>query len=165
MSRLTSPVFGAEEYSIDLKCFNDLESYDLFYEFLTEKQIKGLIEAINKLAQYEDLGTLEELTQLKAEHKKLKARLENCIVPKFKKDDWVYVIEPSTNKHCELDVFKVCLNNRMTDITYDYAFDGEEVTDDEGQTTYEADIGIANENQIFTTKEQAEAKLKELKKE
>ena len=97
------------------------------------------------------------------ENAELKARLENCIEPKFKKGDWVYVIEPSViDKHCGLSIFKVCLNSVTSDITYDYAFNGEEVTDDEGYTSFEADIGIANECYIYKTKEQAEAKLKEL---
>ena len=160
--------------------FQDQDSIDKAFKKLYEYENLGTIEEfktlkINNVICEKPVDTLlneikinkllskSKIESLQKENAELKERLENRIEPKFKKGDWVYVIEPSViDKHCGLSIFKVCLNSVTSDITYDYAFNGEEVTDDEGYTSFEADIGIANECYIYKTKEQAEAKLKEL---
>lgn len=102
----------------------------------------------------------KHIRQLEKENSELKARLENAIEPKFMRGDRVYVIEPSINENCELDIYKVCLNNITKTITYDYAFNGEMIIDEEGHESYEADIGMADECDIFATKKEAEKELK-----
>lgn len=80
MSRLTKLYTNAEESYIDLICFEDLDNYDVLYEVLDCGQYHGLIDAIYKLAEYENLGSVEDFKQLSHELEVYKRALELALI-------------------------------------------------------------------------------------
>lgn len=105
-------------------------------------------KVIDKLAQYEDLGTVEEI----------KAKLKNAIVPKFKVGQEVWFLSNELDfSNYELLNGKIGafeFNNYETPIlSYFISQDGTRDT---------LHFGYNEEKYVFATKQEAEERLKEL---
>lgn len=89
----------------------------------------------------------KQIQTLKTENAELKARLQNCIEPKFKKQDYIFYIGENGV------VFGGYIYNIQYDSSKGFSYFIPNI---------QADVFRLKEQECFTTKEQAEAKLKEL---
>lgn len=173
MSRLTkkankSKVFLGKIYEHYIDSFDVDIIYG--YENETAKDCGNKFyygEVIEKLAEYEDINlTPEEIEEMRAdahslhnENKELKQRLEN-IEPKFKHKEWCWTIQNgkvwNVNVHLETNVEHI----------YIFVYDGKKVIDEDGFEEFDAEIGIEwGDKNLFKTKAEAQARLKELEGE
>lgn len=101
------------------------------------------------------VGVLNEQYQ---KIKYLEHRLSNCIeLPKYKKGQKMYYIRGGKIEEAYFQRF----NNW---ITADVILNPHEVTDDDGYTDVDYDFDMISPEQMFKTREDAEKKLKDIKK-
>ena len=98
------------------------------------------------------------LNQQDQKIKNLEHRLSNCIeLPKYKKGQKIYYIRGGKIEEAYFQRF----NNW---ITADVILNPHEVTDDDGYTDVDYDFDMISPEQMFKTREDAEKKLKDIKK-
>ncbi len=116
--------------------------------------------AIDKLAEYEDTNlTPQEIMELQKENGELKQKLEN-VEPKFKHKEWCWTIQNGKvwNVNVHLDT--------NTEHIYTFVYDGKKVIDEDGFEEFDAESGIEwGDKNLFKTKAEAQARLKELEGE
>ena len=101
---------------------------------------------------------VELLNQQDQKIKNLEHRLANCIeLPKYKKGQKIYYIRGGKIEEAYFQRF----NNWIRE---DVILNPHEVTDDDGYTDVDYDFDMISPEQMFKTREDAEKKLKEIKK-
>jgi hypothetical protein len=125
-------------------------------EFKSLEEVKELNDRWKKYCWSMKQDYVKEIKQLKQQLAEKDKQLQNAIVPKFKYKQWVYAIENQK-------IYKVCLDRPEIDVIYNYAYNCKSMIDEDGFEDYDFDIAMSSGINLFSTKAEAEQKLKELK--